>query len=345
MRASLTIGKIAGIPIRIHLNWVLTAVLVVWSLAAGYFPQEYPGWGQALYWAIGALTALFFFASVLLHELGHALVALREKVPVNSITLFIFGGVAHIGSEPETPGAEFRIVAAGPATSLALAVFFHLVSWLAPFDAVSGPALYLGRINVILALFNLIPGFPLDGGRILRAILWKISQNYIRSTRWAAHAGLSIALLFVAGGLVLMFMGNMMPGLWVGFIGWYLSTAAQEGYRQASSEEAFEKAAASSLELPDRGFRAPFIPPKPPLAVLEGRKKPERPFVFDVVRFRPPAWAEVPTQPVVRRKEQENGMGRRYATYNLVGPADAKDGLWLPHQSQKPAVEPLEPDL
>lgn len=238
-----TFGSVAGIPLKVHLNWFLTVGLVTWSLAAGYFPQEYPGWGPRLYWAISLVTAFLFFFSVLLHELGHAMVAVREKVPVKSITLFIFGGVAHIANEPETPGAEFRIVAAGPLTSLFLAGLFHVISLVRGLGPqVNGAAVYLSWINLILAVFNLIPGFPLDGGRILRSILWKLSSNFQKATRWASHLGLGIAISFILLGVGIMVIGQFLSGLWVAFIGWYLSTAVQEGYRQAADEEAAEAA-------------------------------------------------------------------------------------------------------
>ena len=149
MRGSITLGKILGIPIRLHSSWFLVAALVTWSLAGGYFPQEYPGWAATTYWVVGAVTAIFFFGSVLLHELGHSVLALREKVPVRSITLFIFGGVAQIGREPPTAGAEFRIAIAGPITSLLLAGIAGLVRLAMPGDAVLvAPAAYLARINL-----------------------------------------------------------------------------------------------------------------------------------------------------------------------------------------------------
>jgi Zn-dependent protease len=234
MRTTLTLGSVSGIPIKIHLNWFITASLVTWSLSAGYFPHRYPGWELNTYWLTGTITSILFFGSVLLHELGHSLVALKEGVSVRSITLFIFGGVAHIDNEPPTAGAEFRIVAAGPLTSFALAACFSLVGWsgvLGP--QVSGAAIYLGLMNVILALFNLIPGFPLDGGRILRAALWKKMNSFSHATRWATNAGLGVAFIFIGLGISLTVWGDMFSGGWVAFVGWYLGVAAKDGYRQA----------------------------------------------------------------------------------------------------------------
>lgn len=237
MRTSLTFGKFAGIPLKIHLNWFIVAALVTWSLAAGYFPHEYPGWTATTYWMVGLVTAFLFFFSVLLHEIGHSLIALREGVPVRSITLFIFGGVAHISHEPENPASEFRIVVAGPLTSLVLASVFFALAWSRVFGQQFGAAAtYLSQINLILAVFNLIPGFPLDGGRILRSILWKFLADFTRATRWATNTGLGIAMLFVLVGLFLIARGNYLGGLWVAFIGWYLSTVTREGYRHNGTE-------------------------------------------------------------------------------------------------------------
>jgi Zn-dependent protease len=233
MHTTWTFGRVAGIPLKIHMNWFLTAGLVTWALSVGYFPQTQPGWKSETYWLVGASTSFFFFLSVLLHELGHSLVALREKVGVNNITLFIFGGVAHIANEPPTAAAEFRIVAAGPLTSLGLAVAFTGIGLSGYFNPyISSAAQYLGQMNIVLALFNLLPGFPLDGGRILRSALWQWLKDFRRATHWATHAGIGMAILFVVLGIVMMFWGDMFSGGWIAFIGWYLGTTAREGYRQ-----------------------------------------------------------------------------------------------------------------
>lgn len=225
--------KIFGIPIKLHSSWFLVAAMITWSLAGSYFPQEYPGWATITYWLVGAATAVLFFASVLLHELGHSLVALREKVPVRNITLFIFGGVAQIGSEPRTAGAEFRIAVAGPLTSLALAGLSGLLSLAVASSAVlAAPLAYLARINLMLAAFNLIPGFPLDGGRVLRAILWGLGGSLRTATRWATRVGRSVAYLFIFLGFGQMFLGSFLNGLWMVFIGWFLKDAAESSYQQ-----------------------------------------------------------------------------------------------------------------
>lgn len=231
----MTVGRVSGVPLKVHINWFIAAILVTWSLAGGYFPQNYPHQDLFTYWLYGASTAILFFVSVLLHEFGHAIVALSEGVPVKSITLFIFGGIAHISREPATPQAEFRIVIAGPFTSLVLAGIFYVTAMaMLNYPEFSGASYYLSIINLILAIFNLIPGFPLDGGRILRSILWKWSNNFRWATRWASNVGLGLAGLFIISGLVLLVTGNYFNGLWIGFMGWYLGNAARDGYRQAA---------------------------------------------------------------------------------------------------------------
>ncbi|MGE5221561.1 MAG: site-2 protease family protein [Omnitrophica WOR_2 bacterium] len=286
MRSSLTVGSVGGIPLKIHWNWALTAVLVTWSLASGYFPQEYPGWSVFAYWATGTITALFFFGSVLLHELGHAGIAIREHVVVQSITLFIFGGVAHIANEPETPGAEFRIVVAGPFTSLILAALFHVLSVATPaYAPISGGAQYLSRINVILAVFNLIPGFPLDGGRILRAAIWKVLRDFTRATRWATNAGFGIAFLFVAAGATFMWLGNVIGGLWIAFIGGYLGLVARGARLQIDADDQDQKVIEDALASnafarpPLLGRNAPTLSPVRVIADLPVQKPVEAPFV------------------------------------------------------------------
>lgn len=238
MRGSLTLGKVLGIPIKVHSSWFLVAVLITWSLAGGYFPQQYPRWATTTYWVVGAVTAVLFFASVVLHELGHSIVAIREKVPVRDITLFIFGGVAQIGNEPETPSAEFRIAIAGPLTSLVVVGLSGLLSLgVAGAAPLAASFSYLARINLTLALFNLIPGFPLDGGRVLRAILWKMGGRLRTATRWATWVGRGVAYLFILLGVGQMFRGSFLDGLWIVFIGWFLNNAAESSYQQVAMKE------------------------------------------------------------------------------------------------------------
>jgi Zn-dependent protease/CBS domain-containing protein len=226
-RSAIPLGRIFGIPIGLDYSWFLIFGLLTWSLATSYYPAEFKNWPVAQYWIVGAATTIMLLVSVLLHELGHSVVALRYKIPVRSITLFIFGGVAKIGAEPPSAIAEFWIALAGPATSFALAILFSLlqplVGALAPVLAL---AKYLAYINGSLALFNLIPGFPLDGGRVFRAIVWGSTHSLRRATLIAANLGRFIAYLFIFFGVWQMFTGNIGNGLWIAFIGWFLESAA-----------------------------------------------------------------------------------------------------------------------
>jgi len=226
MRQGVPLGRVLGIPIRLDYSWFLMLALLTWMLATSYFPAEFGGWPLSVYWLMGALTALAFFASLLLHELGHSVVALRYKVPVRSITLFIFGGVAQIGGEPPSAKAEFRIAIAGPIVSLALALaFYALKPLLGGLPPVYGMAQYLAFMNLAVALFNLIPGYPLDGGRVLRAIVWATTRNLQRATVIAGTVGRGFGLLFILVGVWQVLGGNL-GGLWLAFIGWFLESAA-----------------------------------------------------------------------------------------------------------------------
>jgi Zn-dependent protease len=232
-RSAIPLGHILGIPIGLDYSWFLIFALLTWSLATSYFPAEFKDWPVTQYWIVGAVTVIFMFGSVLLHELGHSVVALRYKVPVRSITLFVFGGVAQIGAEPPSAIAEFWIAIAGPITSFALAILFGLlqpvVRALAPLLAL---AQYLAYINGALGLFNLIPGFPLDGGRVFRAIIWGTTHSLRRATFVAANLGRFIAFLFILVGVWQMFSGNFGNGLWIAFIGWFLESAASSQIQQ-----------------------------------------------------------------------------------------------------------------
>ena len=232
-RHSIPLGRIFGIPIGLDYSWFLIFALLTWMFADSYYPDEFKHWSPLLYWLTGAVTAIMLFVSVLLHELGHSVVALRYKIPVRSITLFLFGGVAQIGAEPPSAIAEFFIAIAGPLVSLALAVFFYAAQPLiAGMEPLLGLAKYLAYINMALVLFNLIPGYPLDGGRVLRAIVWAITGNMGRSTIIAANAGRFFAFLLIFVGVWQIFTGNLGGGLWIAFIGWFLDNAASVQIQQ-----------------------------------------------------------------------------------------------------------------
>jgi Zn-dependent protease/CBS domain-containing protein len=226
-------GRILGIPIGLDYSWFLIFGLLTWMLAGSYYPAEFKDWPPVLYWFVGAVTAIMLFVSVLLHELGHSWVALRYGIPVRSITLFLFGGVAQIGAEPPRALADFFVAIAGPLVSLALAAFFYMVQPLVlGVEPLLGLAKYLAYINLALVLFNLIPGYPLDSGRVFRAIVWSITKDMRRATFIAANIGRFFALLFIFIGVWQMLTGNFGEGLWIAFIGWFLDNAASAQVQQ-----------------------------------------------------------------------------------------------------------------
>jgi Zn-dependent protease/CBS domain-containing protein len=230
---NIPIGRILGISIGLDFSWFVIFALLTWLLAVSYYPAEFKDWPIFLYWFMGAVTAIMLFVSVLLHELGHSVVALRYGIPVRSITLFLFGGVAQIGAEPPSAIAEFFIAIAGPLVSLVLAVVFYAVQpHVAGIEPLLGLAKYLAYINMALVLFNLIPGYPLDGGRVFRAIVWEISGNLRRATLTAANVGRFFAFMLIFFGVWQTLRGNLGGGLWLAFIGWFLDNAASAQVHQ-----------------------------------------------------------------------------------------------------------------
>jgi len=231
------LGHVFGIPIGVHYSWFTILVLLTWVLAVSYYPAEFQGWPPVPYWILSALTVILLFITVLLHELGHAVVALHFQVPVRGITLFIFGGVAQIDQESPSPVAEFWIAVAGPLVSFVSAAVLGLLQ-----AALSGPApllaltRYLAYMNGMLAVFNLIPGFPLDGGRVVRAIVWAITGDLRRATLVAANLGRGVSFLFIVLGVWQMVIGNFATGLWIVFIGWFLETAARKEVRRQETQ-------------------------------------------------------------------------------------------------------------
>jgi Zn-dependent protease/CBS domain-containing protein len=233
MHRTIPLGRIMGIPIGLDYSWFLIFILLTWSFAASYYPSEFGDWSVATYWVTGALTAIMLFVSVLIHELGHSVIAMRYKIAIRRITLFLFGGVAEIAAEPPRASAEFWIAIAGPITSFALAGLFYLSMPLTTsFSPLLGLVKYLAYINLVLALFNVIPGFPLDGGRVFRAIVWAITHSLRKATLIAANVGRSIAFLFILVGFWQIFTGNFGSGLWIAFIGWFLESAASAQVQQ-----------------------------------------------------------------------------------------------------------------
>ena len=233
MHGSVTLFSVRGIPVRAHPSWLLILALLTWNLAVGYFPQVLPDLPVGALWIRGLIAALFLFASVLLHELAHSIAALRYGIPVSSITLHIFGGVSQMEREPDRPGAEFTIAIVGPLTSFAIAGVLALVGRvLDPGPGARAIMQYLVFVNALLGAFNLIPGFPLDGGRVLRAILWRLKGDGAWATRVAARTGSAFAVLLIGLGILRAFTGELIGGLWFVLIGLFLRQSAEGSYQQ-----------------------------------------------------------------------------------------------------------------
>lgn len=240
----LTLFRILGFEVKVDWSWLILGALIVWSLATGLFPVWYKGLEKADYWAMGVAGAVGLFLSIVFHELWHSLIARRFGLNMRGITLFLFGGVSEMADEPPSPKAEFFLAVAGPISSVVLAAIFLAVSYLlighGPTTPVTGVLNYLGYLNLVLAGFNLIPAFPLDGGRILRAILWGAWNDLRRATRVAASigGGLGAGLMFL--GVVQFFMGSSVGGIWTFIIGMFVRSAARSSYRQLLFRNALE---------------------------------------------------------------------------------------------------------
>jgi len=246
--AGFRIAKILGIPIYLDATWLLIFGLITYTLAMD-FRQMHPQWTPTEHWSLGILTSLLFFASVLFHELAHSVVALHYQIPVHSITLFLFGGIARIGREPSKPIQEFNIAVAGPLASILLAGAFGAMTLLFPSAQMVGAlAKILGGSNFILAVFNLAPGFPLDGGRIFRAIVWGITKDFSRATLIAGSSGRVVAYALMAiGGYEAFYKNDWYSGLWLGVIGLYLLNAAQQSIAQMTIRDALAGLHASDV--------------------------------------------------------------------------------------------------
>ncbi len=236
MTRAFRIGRILGVDIEVDYTWFIIFFILVIGLSTGWFARYLPAVSQGLRWLIAALTAVLFFASVLLHELAHSVVAIRSGLKISGITLFLFGGVSKMTDEPKSPEIEFRMAVAGPLMSLALAALFF-AGWFALRSAPGGAVFstvfgWLSFVNGMLAAFNLLPGYPLDGGRVLRAGLWKWVASVSEATRIASAFGQGIGVLLIMGGIFAFFSGGGFGGLWLAFIGWFLTQAAQSSYQQ-----------------------------------------------------------------------------------------------------------------
>jgi Zn-dependent protease/predicted transcriptional regulator len=237
--SSLTLGRIAGIRISINWSWLVVFALITWSLAAAVFPDQNPGLSDGTYVVMAIVAAMLFFGSLLLHELGHALQARREGMEIDGITLWLFGGVASFRGMFATAGAEFRIAIAGPLVSFVLAIVFSLFALAFSLPAeVDGVFAWLGYVNGLLLVFNLLPALPLDGGRVLRSALWQARGNFGWATRVAAGIGRGFGYLFIAGGIALFILANSFSGAWLAFMGWFLLGAASAELRYLGVREA-----------------------------------------------------------------------------------------------------------
>ena len=232
--SGIRIGGIFGISIYLHPSWFLIFALITLSLRT-QFTAQHPSWSPAQHWMLGVITSLLFFGSVMFHELSHSLVAKHYKIPVASITLFVFGGLARIGREPSSAKEEFNIAIAGPISSFFLsAVFYFVGRYSGDLEMVGATSRWLAEINFILAAFNLAPGFPLDGGRVLRSIAWRITGDFSKAARIASRTGQLFAYVMIFAGIWIALQGNWFGGLWWVFIGWFLLSAAQESYAQVA---------------------------------------------------------------------------------------------------------------
>jgi Zn-dependent protease/predicted transcriptional regulator len=238
MDGNFSIGRFGGVEVRLHWSLLAVFALIVWSLADGVFPSENPGLSDGTYLAMAIVAAFLFLASILLHELGHSWVARREGIEVDSITLWLFGGVAQFKDRFTSAGAEFRVALSGPLVSIGLGVVFVLIAIVSLPSAVDGVAAWLGYINLVLAAFNLLPASPLDGGRVLHAALWRAKADYAWATRVASEIGQGFGYLFIALGLVMFVFQGSFSGAWLAFIGWYLLQGARAEARYVATEQA-----------------------------------------------------------------------------------------------------------
>lgn len=320
MSGAFQIGRLFGIRIRLHYSWLFVFFMVAWSLATSYLPASYPGWQPALRWGAGFAGSIMLFTSVLIHEMSHSLVAMSRGYKVRGITLFLLGGVAEIEKEANKASEEFLIAVVGPLTSFVLSGIFFGIYFLVQPDGsepVMALSFYLGMINFVLGAFNLIPGFPMDGGRVLRSIVWKATGSLKKATIVAANVGMGIGTLFMLGGAYIAFSSrDLMSGLWIAFIGWFIQSSA-------SSAKAQQKVTGSLLGRRVRdGMARQFtaVTPGTSLQELVGQhitRDFQRAFLVmlgnqfyglitasDVRKVPPDQWANTPVTAVMTRAER-----------------------------------------
>ncbi len=260
MNGGVRVARVFGIDIRIHASWLIILAVFAFSLATGFFPRSFAGWSTVTYWSVAVIATLLLFVSVLAHELGHSLVARRQGIEVKSITLFLLGGVANISRESETPWREALMAGVGPLVSLVVgAVSLGLAYVVDSPQQVHAVLLYLGLANISLAVFNLLPGFPLDGGRILRSLLWGLTHDFYRATRWAARVGQAFGAGFIALGVVMAFTGSAFGGIWLAFVGLMLIQISGASARQASLLASLGTSTSGAIMSAPAGWVAPYV--------------------------------------------------------------------------------------
>ncbi len=262
----ITLFKLAGFTVRADVSWLVLAFLITWSLAVGIFPYYYKGFSQQAYWWMGVCGALGLFGSIVFHELCHSLVARKYGLPIKGITLFIFGGVSEMEDEPQNPKTEFLMAAAGPASSVLLSIVFHALSVVAKDSwptVVNAVISYLGWINATLAIFNLLPAFPLDGGRVLRSALWKYKGDLMWATRAASRIGSAFGFGMIFLGILSLLRGNFIGGIWWFVIGLFLRNASQMSYQQVVLRKSLQ-----GLHV-DRFMKRDLVTVSPSTSVLE----------------------------------------------------------------------------
>lgn len=324
MGNSIRIGRIFGVQIGLHPSWFVIALIVTYTLAAGELPSLYRGWSDWLYWVIGAVISLFFFGSVLAHELSHAVVARRFGLRVRDITLFIFGGAATLEGDPKRPMDEALIAAAGPLTSLAIGIVLSVADAAIEQEQVGAIVGWLGYINLSLGLFNLIPGFPMDGGRILHAILWRVRGDRNAATRNAAAVGRLFGYVLIAGGVYLIIQQvSLFGGVWLALIGWFLSNAAESTVAQMSVEHALRGIKVREVMEND----PPSVSPNMTVAELVNDRLIRGEHRSFLVRHDDGGLAGIVTLSDVRRMPRENwdaarvtDIMTRYADLATIGP-------------------------
>ena len=259
MRRTFSLGRVRGIAVGVHVSWLIAFALVTWSTAMGFVPQVLPDINPLEAWGIGVVAAVFLFVSVLVHELAHSFVAISRGLPVHSITLFLFGGVSNLTAEPKDPRTEFLIAIVGPLTSFAIAGVALLLTSIPVDERIAVVVGYLIVVNVLLGAFNLIPGFPLDGGRVFRSIVWQATGSVRRATETAAAVGQVAGFGFVAWGVLRVFDGDLLGGLWTAAIGLFLQNAAGSSVQQVALDQRLNSVHVRDVFTPDEDGAAPGL--------------------------------------------------------------------------------------